>query len=144
MSVFVLNVNDTNRANVLANCTAFIESLSQLKPWQVTIEPHKKEISSKQRKSIFGPAYKALMEFSGLEGDEDKRSLHRFMCGEFFGWRDLPLGRKPRRTTTKDEWGKHDPIKTDEAARFYEFLQRRGADVGCYVPDPDPLWRESK
>lgn len=144
MSTFTLHVNDTNRPNVLANCLSFVGSLSALKPWDVTIEPHKKEFSGKQRRSIFGPAYKALMEFSGLEGNDDKEELHRFMCGEFFGWRELPIGRKPRRTTTRDEWGKRNPIDTEEAARFYAFLQRRGADVGCYVPDPDPLWNREQ
>ena len=136
---FVLHAGDDARTRVLANACAFLGKLPDKQSWCVKIAPYKKEISGKQRRSIFGPAYKALMEFSGLEGNDDKTDLHRFMCGEFFGWHDLPVGRKPQRTTTKDEWGKHNPISAGEAMRFYAFLQRKGADVGCWVPDPDPL-----
>lgn len=144
MSTFTLHAGDRNRAQIVANCLTFVHSLPDSKSWDIGIVPHVKEITPKQRRSIFGPAYKALMEFSGLEGDADKRALHRDMCGEFFGWVDLPLGRKPLRSTTKNELGKHDPMSVAEALRFYAFLQRRGSEVGCYVPDPDPFWREQQ
>lgn len=139
---FYLWANDKNAATVLSNAISFLGQLPREKSWCVSIERAVKERTGKQNRSIFGPAYKALMEFSGLEGDEDKRELHRFMCGEFFGWRDHPLGRKPLRTTTKNEHGQRDVMSIDDSLRFYAFLQRRGAEAGCYVPDPDPLWRE--
>jgi len=142
MTTFVLHAKDTNRLNVEANCIKFLQSLPKDKPWEVTIEKHVKEYTGKQRRSIFGAAYKALMEFSGLQGSDDKLELHRFFCGEFFGWRDGALIRRPKRTTTKDEFGRHNPISIEQGLEFYAFLQRRGAEVGCYVPDPDPFWRE--
>lgn len=140
---FILHANDANRGRVLANCIDFLHRLPVGKSWEVTIDKHVKSYTSKQRRSIFGAAYKALMEFSGLEGDEDKRNLHYWFCGEFFGWTDDAFGRrKPVRTTTKNERGERDPISTADALDFYAFLQRRGAEVGCYVADPDPFWRE--
>ena len=142
MSQFILHANDKGRDQIRENCAAFLAMLPLDQSWSVSIEKYAKEYSAKQRRSIFGPAYKALMEFSGLEGDEDKRELHRFMCGEYFGWRDVSLGRKPIRTTTKNEFGKRDPMSIERALYFYAFLQRKGASVGCYVPDPDPFWRE--
>lgn len=142
MSKFVLHANDKNRAQILANAVSFLHQLPDTKSWELTIEPHKREYTGKQRRLIFGPAYKALMEFSGLEGDEEKRALHRFMCMEFFGRIHTDFGERPSRTTTKDEMGKHNPISTAEAVRFYEFLQRKGAEVGCWVPSPDPFWLE--
>lgn len=142
MSKFILHANDKNRAQILANAVSFLHQLPDTKSWELTIEPHKREYTGKQRRSIFGPAYKALMEFSGLDGDEEKRQLHFWMCGEFFGWKHGDFGQRPIRTTTKDENGKKNPISTAEAVRFYEFLQRKGAEVGCYVPEPDAFWRE--
>lgn len=142
MSTFILHAKDKSRSQVLANCLSFISQLPDYAPFEVTIERHTKDYTHKQRRSIFGPAYKALMEHAGLQGDEDKRQLHTFMCGEFFGWRETDFGRKPQRTTTKDEFGKKNPISIENALEFYAFLQRRGAEVSCYVPDPDPFWRE--
>lgn len=139
---FVLHANDRGRDLVRANVHTFVDRLPANTAWDVTITKHEKDYSAKQRRSIFGAAYKALMEFSGLEGDEDKRSLHRFMCGEYFGWKDGAFERKPRRSTTIDENGRKHKITTREALAFYAFLQRRGSEVGCFVPDPDPFWFE--
>ena len=50
----------------------------------------------------------------------------------------------PLEHVTKDEEGKPDEISVGDALEFYAFLQRRGAEVGCFVPDPDPFWREAK
>ena len=142
MSKFILHANDKNRANILANAVSFLHQLPDNKPWELTIEPHKREYTGKQRRSIFGPAYKAMMDFSGLEGDEEKKELHRFWCMEFFGRKQTEFGERPVRTTMRDENGKKNPISTAEAVRFYEFLQRKGAEVGCYIDPPDPFWRE--
>ena len=123
MTAFTLNANHSGRAQVLANAITFIHALPDDKSWVVKIE--KPEYTGKQRRSIFGPAYKSLMEFSGLEGEDDKRELHRYMLCEFFGHTISPLGiRKPNRTTMTNENGERDPISTEVAARFYEFLQR--------------------
>ena len=144
MSTFTLHKNDPGRALVETNLISFISKLPKEKSFRVIVEPHTKDYSAKQRRSIFGPAYKALMEFCGLEGSADKDALHRDMCGEYFGWLTLGLGRKPMRTTTIDERGQKNPISVQEALQFYEFLQRKGIEIGCYVPDPDPLWREHR
>lgn len=142
---FVLNkLPDCNRKHVLANAQEFLARLPESQSWEVTIARHVKARSEKQRKALFGAAYKALMEFSGLQGSVDKDELHRFMCGEWFGWDEDVFGnRKPKRTTTKNEKGERDEISISEALDFYAFLQKRGAEVGCWVPDPDPFWRES-
>jgi hypothetical protein len=131
---------DKSRATVLANAHAFLDRLPDTVAWEVFVRKHVKKRSTKQRKALFAAAYGALMEFSGLEGNEDKKELHRFMCGEFYGTKVDAFGRQvPVRTTTRDENGNEDEQTVEEAMRFYEFLQRRGADIGCWVPDPDPF-----
>ena len=142
-TTFTLNPKHLNRANVLHNAITFIVQLPDDKPWDITVERHVKARSDKQRRSLFGVAYKAMMEFSGLQGDQDKRDLHAFWCKEYYGTKVDAFGREvPVRTTTKDERGQKSEISTVEALEFYSFLQRRGAEVGCYVPDPDVFWRE--
>jgi hypothetical protein len=48
--------------------------------------------------------------------------------------------KRPVRTTTTNEQGERDVIGKLLMAEFYEFIQRRSAEVGFDVPDPDPLW----
>lgn len=142
---FVLHPNDTSRPRVLANLIGFLQELPDTKAWEISIIRYVKARTDKQRKALFGAAYKALMEFSGLQGSEDKNELHRFMCGEYFGWIEDAFGRKtPLRTTTKNERRERDEISVEAALDFYAFLQRRGAEVGCFVPDPDPFWKEGR
>ena len=145
MSSFVLHRNASNRSQILANCVSFLSQLPDTKDWQVSIDPYRKPYSAKQRKSMFGVAYAALMDYAGLEGEQDKRELHSFMCREYFGEYADKFGNKhPKRTTTKDENGEKNPISVAEQLKFYAFLQRKGAEVGCYVPDPDPFHAEAE
>ena len=109
----------------------------------VTVGPFKKERSNLQNRALWGLAYKTLHEATG----NDPEDLHTYFCGEYFGWTEYTVmdrkRKRPRRTTTKDEHGKHDVISTLDLSNFYAFIQRRAAEtVGVYVPDPDPRWWE--
>jgi hypothetical protein len=135
----------TARDVVIANLVRFLGGLSESFDWCVEVKRHQKRRSDQQRKALFGAAYKACMTFMGLSGASDKDELHRFWCGEFFGWKEGAFGQKtPVRTTTKDEHGSHNEIDVKTALEMYEFIQRRSAEVGCYVPDPDPFWMEKE
>lgn len=130
------------RPRVLANLLACLQKLPESKSWRVEIREARKERSLDQNAAMFGVAYAAIMEATGLEGDADKKQLHRNMCGDFFGWTEKPmLGRVPVRTTTTNEHGEREVIDTATAARMYDFIQRQAAEYGIDVPDPDPLWR---
>lgn len=111
---------------------------------KVTVEEHVPERSARQRASLFGVAYKALMAQMGLSGEREKAELHAFLCGEFFGWRQkqvLGETRKlPVRTTTTNENGQRDVISVRQQMEFYEWIQRKAAEFGFDVPDPDPEW----
>jgi len=138
-----LNKNDLRREGILASTIARLNVLPLDHSWMVEVTLLKRERTAKQRRSLFGVAYKALMEFSGLSGAAEKDALHWQMCGEYWGWKRTALGTKvPNRTTTTNENGERDVISTMEQLDFYAFLQRLGAGVGCNVPDPDPFWRE--
>jgi len=141
---FILHKSDPARPRVLENAIAFLRMLPDGKAWQLTVEPYAKPRTDDQNAALWAVAYPPLMDFMGLRGDDARKQLHWFLCGEFFGWVDLPMGRKPRRTTTKDEHGKRSKVDTKTFADFYSFVQQKGAELGVFVPDPDPFWREAK
>ena len=142
MTAFYLHKNDVSRGTILANLITFLGRLPDTKAWKVEIVEHKKSRSPKQRRALFGAAYKPIMEFMGLRGEEEKEELHYFFCGEYWGWREGPMMRKrPVRTTTRDENGKRDEITSTVALDFYAFIQQKALEQGIWVPDPDPEWR---
>ncbi len=133
---------DNTRPNVLANAHAFLDRLPDTREFEIVVKRHVKRRTDKQRRSLFGVAYKAIMEAAGYQGDAEKRKLHENMCGDYFGWKDDPiLGRVPERTTTTNEHGERDEISTLDALDMYYFIQRKAAEFGIDVPDPDPYWR---
>lgn len=136
MSQFILR-KGTARLGILASLIGFLNDLSPDMEWSVKIEKHKKDRSDPQNNALWGVAYPVLERESG----NDPEDLHTYFCGEFFGWREIEvMGKKkvnPRRTTTRDENGKRDVIPTDQFTEFYAFIQRRAAQIGIYVPDPD-------
>jgi hypothetical protein len=139
---FVLRALDTTRVNVLANCKRFLDLLPASKSWQIEIAPLKKLRTSKQNAAHYAVAEGTLAEFCGLRGEEELKALHRELCCLYFGAVDLPIGRRPKRTTTRNEAGERDPISTQQMSDFYAFIQQQAAEIGCFIPDPDPLWNQ--
>ena len=140
-SSFFLHKQDAGRAAVLAALHSFLDRLPDTKSWEIIIQPFRKPRSDQQRKALFAAAYGPIMAHMGLRGDQDKKDLHAFWCGERWGWHPQ-LRNKPIRTTTKNERGERDEISISDALDFYAFIQQRSAENGIYVPDPDPFWRE--
>ncbi len=122
---------------------AVIHGLDIETPWAVEIKPYKPERSDSQNHALFGVAYPVIMEHCGLQGARDKEDLHEYWCGEMWGWVEYSLmgkrKQRPKRTTTTGEDGKRDVISTTEFSGLYEMIQRRMAEQGVFVPDPDPL-----
>lgn len=140
---YILHAEHPDRQLVRANLDSYLNRLPDDKSWEIEVRQYHKTRTDKQRRSLFGVAYKAIMDATGLRGARDKDQLHENMCGEFFGWKAVPmLGRVPVRTTTVNENGEKDEIDTNTALDMYEHIQRIAIEYGIDVPDPDPLYRE--
>jgi hypothetical protein len=123
-----------------ASLMGFLSAIPSDEEFQLTIAPIKKERSDPQNNALYGVAYKALGEFTGYTAPE----LHEVMLRAYFGEvRREVMGKvviTPRRRTTTDENGKKNKLSTLEFAAFYSFIQQKGAEIGCWVPDPDPMF----
>lgn len=141
--LYQLNANGPERPGVTQRAKDFIDRLPADKSWVIEVRPFVKKRSLDQNAATFGLAYKVIMEATGLEGEEDRKQLHRDFCKLFFGEVDAGMGRtRPLRTTTKNERGEDDLIDTVEMAKFYNFIQRKAAEFGIDVPNPDPMWSQ--
>jgi hypothetical protein len=104
----------------------------------------KRERTDSQNSALFGVCYKALAEFTGHTAAE----LHDMFLRSYFGEVEKTvMGTTitvPARTTTTDHAGKKSKLSTKEFNVFYEFIQSKGAEIGCYVPSPDPRFGELK
>ena len=128
----------TDREQAIASFTRLVANFLPGKDLVVTVEEAKEERTGKQRAALYAAAYGALMEQMGLRGEKDKQGLHEMFCGEYWGWRDVGMVRRPVRTTTTDENGKRDVISVRQQMAFYSFIQQRAAEYGFDCPDPDP------
>lgn len=142
MSQLILPATDRDQA--IKRLNRFLVSCFPGKKVRVEVSVYQAPRSDAQNHALFGVAYPPLMEFMGLQGNEEKEELHRVLCGEFWGWTVYEVmghkRKKPKRTTTRDENGQRQVIGKTLFAEFYAFVQRKGAELGVCLPDPDPEW----
>lgn len=141
---FVLHRGDSHRESVLRRALDFLQRLPDTKSWRIEVTMHRKTRTTEQNAALWGVAYPALSEATG----QPVNDWHEYMLGEYFGWVEYSLFGKrklrPARTTTTGFNGEDSKLSTVEFADFYDFIQRRAAENGICVPDPDPFWREQR
>lgn len=124
----------------LSRIVGLLSALVKDRPLKVVISEHKRTRSLEQNNALFGVAYKALSDYTGYTAPELHDAFLRAYFGEVekevFGKRIV----KPRRTTTTNEHGSRSLLTTTEFRDFYAFVQQKGAEIGCWVPDPDPMY----
>jgi hypothetical protein len=140
---FVLHGNDPGRERVASNLCDFVRALDPKKAYRITVEAYRKRRSDDQNAALWGLAYPTIAKATG---QDDVNEWHEYMLGEHFGWVESNLFGKrklrPARTTTTGFNGEACTLSTAEFAEFFDFIQRRAAQNGIFIPDPDPFWRE--
>lgn len=133
MSVKVSSAAEFDRWAALVKTRGF--------PQSVSADAWKPTRSNEQNAYLFGVCYPPLAEAKGYTVEE----IHEWMCGTHFGWVDKPCPKTPRnpegvesvpfRTTTRNEEGKRDVLKTSEFSRFVDTVHRIAAQAGVFIPD---------
>jgi hypothetical protein len=128
-----------DRAALVARLARTLAGLPLEKAWRVDVVEHKPKRSDAQNRALWGHIYPFILKAGGEAfAGWDKSDLHTAFMGECFGWvmLDSPLGkrRKPAKSSAK--------LNKQEFADYIACIQRTMANVGVFVPDPDPLWFE--
>lgn len=131
-----------DRERLKSQAVAFINRLPANKAHFVEVGEYRKPRSKDQNSALYGLAEKKLMEFMGERGEAARKRIHEDLCCLYFGEVKTPFGRKPKRTTTTNEAGEKSVLTTVEMAAFFDWIQQAAAEIGCDIPDPDPLYRQ--
>lgn len=91
--------------------------------------------SLEQNAYLWGVVYAEILKhMPGWDADD----LHEYFLGEHFGWETLEgFGRKRMRPIRRSS-----KLKTTEFMDFIAFIQRRMAELGVYIPDPNEQMRD--
>lgn len=133
---FVLHAGDPERMRILSNCAGFLAKLPSDKSWAVEIKRKQRKRSDDQNRYLWGVVYPSIISAGGeqLRG-WSAEDVHEYLLGEIYGWETLEgFGRKrlrPLRRSSK--------MTSAEFAEFVGEIQRRMAEIGIYVPDPNEI-----
>lgn len=107
-------------------------------PLQVECKRWHKTRSNKQNAMLWA-MYAPIAEFLGYDADD----IHEWMCGRFWGWKDVKVPKTPRnpdglasvpiRSTTRDENGKRNVVDAATFSRFVDMIERVAVNAGVYV-----------
>lgn len=125
------------RDRTICNIVDVLEDLPADQGFRLEIHEHKSTRSLKQNAYLWGVVYPAIAQH--LQGWESA-DIHEYCLGEYFGWETISgLGKKrlrPLRRSSK--------LSKLEFMNYIEFIQRRMAEHGIVIPDPDPDYAEHR
>jgi len=122
------------RDRAIERVAGFLARLPQDRAWRVSVTEQKRRRTSQQNRYLFGVVYPSILTGGGeaLRG-WDASDIHEYMLGECFGWETVEgFGRKrlkPLKRSAK--------LTTLEFSDFVAFIQRKAAEFGVYVPEPE-------
>jgi hypothetical protein len=114
----------------LARIVAFISALSKETAWKLEVSEYKSRRSDEQNRYLWGYVYKTICQrLDGWDADD----VHEYCLGEWSGWETLEgLGRKRLRPLRRSS-----RLSKQEFKEYIEFIQRRMAEHGILIEDPD-------
>lgn len=114
----------------LSRIVGLLSELVKEMPLKVTIAEYKRTRSLEQNRALWGVIYPAVLQhLPGWDADD----LHEYFLGEWSGWEIIEgFGRKRMRPVRRSS-----KLSTTEFAEYIAFIQRRMAEHGIYIPDPN-------
>ena len=89
--------------------------------------------STSQNAYIWGVCYETILEHGLREQGWTAGDLHDYFLGEHFGWETLEAFGRRRMRPIKRSSG----LSKTEFTDYIAFIQRKAADLGVYIPDPE-------
>ena len=131
-STFVLERE--NRARTIAKLATFLESCLPGKRLRVTVEQYRRRRSDPQNSYLWAAVYPTIIRAGGEElGGWTPEDLHEYFLGNWAGWETLEgFGKKRLRPMRRSS-----TLTTVEFNDFVASIQRKCAEHGWYVPDPN-------
>jgi hypothetical protein len=118
---------------VLGRVLGAISTLSPETAWDIEIRERKSRRTDQQNRYLWGVCYAHILKVGGetLAG-WTAEDLHEYFLGEHFGWEHLRgFGRvrlRPVRRSSR--------LSKMEFADYIGFIQRKAAELGIVIPDP--------
>lgn len=118
------------RDRAICNIVDAIEDLPADQGFRVEIHEHKSRRTDQQNRYLWGVVYPAITQhLQGWDSDD----VHEYCLGEHFGWEIvMGLGKKRLRPIRRSS-----KLSKLEFMQYIEFIQRRMAEHGIVIPDPD-------
>lgn len=118
------------RDRAIERVVLMLKALPGDRAFAVEIREHAPRRSSQANRYLWKVCYGELLKvLPGWDADD----VHEYMLGEWAGWETLEgLGRKRLRPLKRSS-----ALNKQEFSDFVAFIQRRAAEHGVFIPDPD-------
>jgi hypothetical protein len=120
--------SDQGRFQAIDRLTKSLRTLDADKAWEVSVKEKKRKRSEQQNRYLWGVVYAEIMRH--LPG-WDSEDVHDYFLGEHFGWEVIEgFGKKRMKPIRRSS-----ALNKMEFADYVNFIQRKCADMGIYIPD---------
>lgn len=126
---------DQPREARIASITKFLAGLALNRAWEIVVKPHQKRRSQSQNAYLWGAVYPVILQrggntLAGWTADD----LHEYFLGSHFGTEVLNFnGRDYERPLKRSS-----KLSTLEFMDYIAHIQLKMAEIGIFIPDPDP------
>lgn len=121
-----------SRERAIERLATVLKGLSLDRAWRISVGEHKPSRSAQQNRYLWGVIYKTILDTGRLQG-WDADDLHEYLLGEWSGWEVLEgFGKKRLRPVRRSS-----VLTKEEFSAYVDFIQRKMAELGIYVPDAD-------
>jgi hypothetical protein len=120
------------RDAVIQRMVRYLSLLPADKEYRADVDEYRKTRSDSQNKYLWGAVYPTILKDGNLDGWHAE-DLHEYFLGEHFGWETVEgFGRKRMRPIKRSS-----RLSTVEFADYVDFIQRKAAELGIYIADPE-------
>lgn len=122
-----------SRERMIQRIAAVLSGLSMGQAWRIEIAEHQPKRSDNQNRYLWGCVYPTILKASMMLQGWTNEDLHEYFLGEHFGWETLSgFGKKRLRPIRRSS-----KLSKLEFVDYVDFIQRKAAEFGVYVPNPN-------